>query len=320
MAILALEPKPWLLGAGVILDLLIGDPRYAAHPVRLMGGTLARMEAVLRRMGLAGYAGGVLLFLVLGLLWVCIPSAVVALLPEIAAVVVTVFLIYSLLALRDLVGHARQVEVAAGRSDLQAARVAVAALVGRDASTLDLAACRRAAIESLGENLTDGFLAPIFWYAVAGLPGILLFKVVSTMDSMVGYKTPRYIRFGRFGAKADDVMNWVPARMSWLFLSAVAAILPGYSGFKSLRIGWRQHGILPGPNSGWGEAATAGALQRKLVGPIWAQGKLVTDAWLGDASDLPAGTGADLRRARILTVATGVTFAVLSIAVLAVVR
>ncbi|MGH9486996.1 MAG: adenosylcobinamide-phosphate synthase CbiB [Terriglobales bacterium] len=319
MAIVALQPKPWLLGAGVLLDLLLGDPRYAAHPVRLIGGTLARIEGVLRRVGMAGYVGGVALFVVLSLLWVGLPSAVVAFLPKTAGAGVAIFLIYSLVALRDLLGHAWKVEIAAGHGDLQAARAAVATLVGRETSTMDLAACRRAAIESIGENLTDGFVAPVFWYAIAGLPGILLFKVVSTMDSMVGYKTPRYLRFGWLGARADDAMNWLPARLSWLLLSGVAGVLPGYSGQKGLRIGWRQHGIVPGPNSGWSEATTAGAIQRKLVGPIWAHGTLVTDVWLGEASDLPAGTGADLRRAAILAAAAGLAFAALSISVLAVV-
>ena len=95
-------------------------------------------------------------------------------------------------------------------------------------------------------------------------------------------------------------MNWIPARITWLLLGAVAWVLPGYSGRKALMVGWRQHAIVPGPNSGWSEAATAGALERRLIGPIWAGGQLVTDAWLGDANDLPAGEPRDFRRAAIL--------------------
>jgi adenosylcobinamide-phosphate synthase len=181
---------------------------------------------------------------------------------------------------------------------------------------MDGAACTRAAIESLSENLTDGFVSPVFWYALGGLPGLVLFKVVSTMDSMVGYKTERYFRFGWCGARTDDLMNWIPARITWLLLSVAAWVLPGYSGRKSLMVGWRQHGIVPGPNSGWSEAATAGALERRLIGPIWAGGQLVTDVWLGDADDVPAGEPRDFHRAAVLITATGVLAVAIAIGIL----
>ena len=211
------------------------------------------------------------------------------------------FLIYSLLALRDLLHHGWEVEHAAARNDLQGTRTAISKLVGRDTSKLDAAACRRAAIESLSENLTDGFVSPVFWYTVCGLPGLLLFKVVSTMDSMVGYKNARYLRFGWCGARTDDVMNWIPARLTWLLLTASAFLVPGCSARKSFAIGWRQHAIVPGPNSGWSEAAAAGAIQRKLVGPIWANGRIVTEAWLGDpARPHRQGQKKDFRRAQAI--------------------
>jgi adenosylcobinamide-phosphate synthase len=182
---------------------------------------------------------------------------------------------------------------------------------------MDLAACRRAAIESLSENLTDGFVSPIFWYAIAGLPGIVLFKVVSTMDSMVGYKTPLYLRFGWCGARLDDVMNWLPARINWLLLGLCAALLPGYSGSKALRIGWRQHALMPGPNSGWSEATTAGAIQRRLVGQIFKRGQLVTDLWLGDPNDPPAGDDSDVRRTSVLMTITGLCATALALLAIA---
>jgi adenosylcobinamide-phosphate synthase len=188
VGIVSLRPNPWFLAAGVLLDLLLGDPHYAAHPVRLIGRSLSGIERVLRKVGVAGYTGGILLFLVLSLLWVGGLSAFVVILAAVAGGAVQIFLIYSLLALRDLLRHGWDVERAARVRDLQSARAAIAKLVGRDTSRMDIAACRRAAIESLRENLTDGFLSPIFWYAIAGLPGLVLFKVVSTMDSMVGFK------------------------------------------------------------------------------------------------------------------------------------
>ena len=119
----------------------------------------------------------------------------------------------------------------------------MSALVGRDTDRMDAGACRRAAVESLSENLTDGFVSPVFWYVLAGIPGLVLFKVVSTMDSMVGYKTPRYLRFGWCGARLDDVMNFVPARLTWLVIAgprrAAARPVPagrrGESAFGSMR-------------------------------------------------------------------------------------
>ncbi len=320
MVLEILRPSAPLLAAAVLLDLLAGDPVYPAHPARLIGWTLTQLEKLLRALKLDGYIGGVLLFLLLAALWCGGTAALILGLARWnhwAALAVQVFLIYSLLALRDLLDHGWAVEQAARQGDLPEARCRVSRLVGRETDRMDLAACRRAAIESLSENLTDGFLSPIFWYAVAGLPGIVLFKVVSTMDSMVGYKTPQYLRFGWCGARLDDLMNWLPARISWLLISLCSLALPGFSAGKALRIGWRQHALMPGPNSGWSEATTAGAMQRRLVGQIWRRGELVTELWLGDANDPPAGDDTDVRRTSILVTVTGLSATLLALLAIA---
>jgi adenosylcobinamide-phosphate synthase len=181
---------------------------------------------------------------------------------------------------------------------------------------MDAAACRRAAVESLTENLTDAVVSPLFWYALGGLPGLVLFKVVSTMDSMVGYRTPPYRRFGCCGAKLDDAMNYVPARITWLLVAATAAILPGYSGRKALWHGFADHAVLPSPNSGWSEAAAAGALGRRLIGPIWSGGSLVTDVWIGADRDPPLGTDTDYDRSATLVAICSVLAAAITIGVL----
>ena len=124
------------------------------------------------------------------------------------------------------------------------------------------------------------------------------------MDSMVGYRTPRYAQFGWCGARLDDLFNLLPARLTWLLMAGVAFLLPGFSGRKALLAGWRQHALVPGPNSGWSEAAAAGAVQRRLVGPVWQDGKLVTEIWIGDEGDLEGGQAGDLRRMCVLVVAT----------------
>jgi adenosylcobinamide-phosphate synthase len=308
----SLRPTAVMLALAIALDLATGDPVYRWHPVRLMGASLALTERALRRAGADGYAGGILLCLVLSSVWVGGGSFVVSAVNGRSmwiARALHLFMLYSMLALGDLVRHAWRIERAVRRDDLTNAHVAVSCLVGRDTSPMDGAACRRAAVESVSENLVDGFTSAIFWYVVGGLPLLLLFKVVSTMDSMVGYKTPAYLRFGWCGARLDDAMNFVPARLTSLFIATVAAVLPGCSGPKALRIALAQHAWLPSPNSGWSEAAVAGALQRRLVGPLWRSGEMVTDIWIGEASDPPLATADDVRRALLLAGATGIVAA-----------
>jgi len=307
----SLAPQTSTLVAACALDWLIGDPVYPAHPVRLMGRTLSFLEDRLRAAGWDGYGGGICLFVLLSSIWVCVASVAVLAFHAVHPILgwtTHALVVYTLVALKDLIAHAQRVGAAADAGDLAGARVAISHLVGRDTDRMDAAACRRAAIESVSENLTDGFLSPIAWYTVAGIPGIVLFKVVSTMDSMVGYRTPRYRRFGWCGARADDVMNLLPARISWLLVAAVAAFLPGCSARKSLHVAWTQHAVVPGPNSGWSEAAVAGAIQRRLIGPIWVKGALVTEQWLGESGDPEAGSAEDLSRANRLVVASGILF------------
>ena len=307
----ALAPDPAALAAAAAVDLLLGDPVYPAHPVRLIGRTLQWFEGRLRAAGLDGYGGGVLLFVLLAGFWLPAFTAVVALAlaaSTTAAWLAHVLLVYTLLALGDLLHHVWRIESAVRRDAIEQARQAVSALVGRDTDRMDGPACRRAAVESLSENLTDGFVSPVFWYVLGGLPGILLFKIASTMDSMVGYKTPRYVQFGWCGARLDDLMNYVPARLTWLALAVVASVLPGFSGRKAWRIGLQQHAVLLGPNSGWSEAATAGALERRIVGPIWLRGAQVTDVWIGDPSDPALATAGDVNRALVLTAICGALF------------
>ena len=322
-AVIPLLPVLWpnaaALAFAVAADAVVGDPVYAWHPVRVIGRTLTWMEHRLRAAGLNGYGGGILLFVGLAVVSLGFVSVVLLLAVTTSAALawlIHVFLLYSLLALGDLLHHVWRIEQAVRAGDLPRARLGVSALVGRDTERMDGPACRRAAVESLSENLTDGFVSPVFWYVLGGLPGIVLFKVVSTMDSMVGYKTPRYLRFGWCGARLDDAMNYVPARLTWLVIAALAAVLPGYSARKAWTVGLRQHALLLGPNSGWSEAAAAGALERQIVGPIWLKGVQVTDLWIGDPSDPPFATSTDMTRALALVVSSGLVIAAVASAVL----
>ena len=300
MELTGLAPRADLLAAAMLLDLVIGDPAYRWHPIRLIGGSLTRVEARLRAAGADGRVGGCLLFFVLAAVWSGAAAALVAGAAELhpsAAGAVHLVLLYSLIALGDLLSHAGDVDAAVTAGDLPAARAAAGRLVRRDTETMDGPACRRSAIESLGESLVDGVVSPVFWYALGGIPGILLFKIVSTMDSMVGYRTERYRDFGWCGARLDDLLNLVPARVTWLLIASAAAPVPGASGREALRWGWRQHAVVPGPNAGWSEAALAGAIRRRLVGPIRLGGRLVTEVWIGDPGAHPGGSAEDYRRA-----------------------
>jgi adenosylcobinamide-phosphate synthase len=314
-----LAPAPVALIAALALDLAAGDPTYGWHPIRLIGATIVRVESGLRRVGLDGLGGGVALTAIVAAAWIALTAAIVLLAHRVSPWLgwaLHVALVYSLLALGDLLRHVWRVEQGLAAGDLEASRRAVGALVVRDADRLDAAACRRAAIESLAENLTDGVTSAVFWYAVAGLPGLVLFKVASTLDSMVGNRTPRYVRFGTAGARLDDVMNYVPARLTWLLLGLTALVVPGASARAAIAVGLDQHAVLPGPNSGWSEAAAAGAIRRRLVGPIWLRDVLVTELWIGRPDDPPAATRDDLVRALRLVAATGVLAALVAAAAL----
>jgi adenosylcobinamide-phosphate synthase len=314
-----LAPHSIALAVAVAIDFAVGDPEYPLHPVRLIGRSLQAIEGVLRRLGAHGYGGGIALFLLVATIWVAGVSGVVMSLSAFGTWLgwaAHVFVLYSFLALGDLLRHGRDIERAVARGTLDDARRNVSKLVGRDTDRMDGPACRRAAVESLSENLTDGFTSALFCYVIGGLPLLTLFKVVSTMDSMVGYRTPRYIRFGWCGARLDDLMNFVPARATWLLVAAVAAVLLGFSGRKALRVGIDQHALLPGPNAGWSEAAVAGAIGRRLVGPIWLNGQLVTDRWLGDAADPPLETADDYRRASRFIAISGISAAAAATAML----
>jgi adenosylcobinamide-phosphate synthase len=292
----------------LLLDVVLGDPPYPWHPVRLMGRALGAGEKTLRAAGLDGRCGGFLLFVWLtaacgGGAWLIGAAsralgtrAFGAAAGEAFAFAWALFLAYSLLALGDLAAHGRRIARASAAGDLAGARAAAAMLVGRDTDKMDAAACDRAAIESVAENLVDGVLSPLFWFALAGLPGLLVFKIASTMDSMVGYKTERYLRFGWFGARLDDALNWIPARLSLPLLAAAAALVPGCSPRGCWRAARSQHALLPGPNKGWSETAAAGALGVRLAGPIWKDGNLVNELWIGPADAPEGGRPGDVTR------------------------
>ena len=218
----------------------------------------------------------------------------------------------TLLAFRGLHDHAGAVARGLERS-LDAGRDAVSHIVGRDPASLDEAGVARGAIESIAENFSDGVVAPLFWYALAGLPGLFAYKAVNTLDSMIGHRTERYRHFGTAAARLDDLVNWLPARLAGLYFVAAGFLLPGASGGGAWRVMIRDAGRHRSPNAGWQEAAVAGALGFALAGPRRYRHETVDDAWMGDGrARLDAG---DIRRSLHLYITAG-TLVALTLAVL----
>jgi adenosylcobinamide-phosphate synthase len=236
--------------------------------VRFIGWLACSLETPLRRIfpsaKLAGFLAVVLVLVIVGgVAWGSL--VLVGLWQAWAADVMGVLFLWTGLACRDLTTHARAVRQALVAGDLPLARERVGWLVGRDTADMDEAEIARAAVESVGENLVDGVTAPLFWAAVGGPVGILLYKAVNTLDSTFGYRNERYLQFGWASARLDDVVNWVPARLTLPFMVA-ASWCQGLRPGATWRIGWRDHGQHPSPNSGWSEAAMAGALGVRLGG------------------------------------------------------
>ena len=300
-----LTPPLALILIACLLDAAFGDPVYPWHPIRVLGAWSLWWERRLFALGLNGYWGGVLhwLLVVGGALavWWGVHLSLGLIHPG-AAWLWDVFLAYSLLCLRDLLAHGRRVLDAL--DDLPTARQRLSMLVGRDTATLPRDGIVRATIESLAENLTDGVLTPLWALGLFGLPGLIVVKAVSSLDSMVGYNNARYRRFGWTAARSDDLVHWLPARLSVPLIALAAALLRLHP-----RLAWqaarRYHALLASPNSGWSEAAFAGALRVRLIGPIYYGGERLTEAFMGDP-DWPADLGnTDLRRALRLVLVCG---------------
>ncbi len=278
-----------ILAAALALDAAFGEPealwRRVPHPVVLIGRAIDALDARWNR-GPDRKAKGVAALIVVGGGAALIGAALAALpfgwLFELLGAAI-------LLAQRSLADHVSAVAAGLDRS-LEAGRAAVARIVGRDVSTADEAAVARAAIESGAENFSDGVVAPAFWFALFGLPGLLLYKAVNTADSMIGHRTPRHEAFGWAAARADDLMNLAPARLSALILSLAAGGLGGW------RIARRDAARHRSPNAGWPEAAMAAALGVALSGPRRYHGVTTDQPWLFAEGRRAAGR-ADIRAA-----------------------
>jgi adenosylcobinamide-phosphate synthase len=273
--------------AALAFDALIGDPdwlwRRLGHPVAWIGTLIGHLDRTLnredwsqRQRKSAGIASMAVIVAIAGLAGFLVQASV----PQTPFGHVALALIASIfIAQRSLYQHVAQVRSAFADGDLAAARQSVAMIVGRDPDLLDEAGVCRAAIESCAENFSDGVVAPVFWLALLGLPGLIVYKAINTADSMMGHRTERHESFGWAAARLDDLANLIPARLSALLL-AIAAPIAGGSVSTSLRVVKRDASKHRSPNAGWPESAVAGALGLALAGPRRYAEHVVDDPFL----------------------------------------
>ena len=270
--------------AAVIIDLVFGDPRWIAHPVEYIGKQIELLENVLRRFRIKETVGGVLLLVGTVAATVVTAEALISSLTVIfpwVGVAAGIFFSYACIAARSLHQESKLVADALAAGDLPEARRLLARIVGRDTEGLDEREMWRALVETVSENTSDGVIAPLLYLMIGGPVLGLAYKAVNTLDSMVGYKNERYLKFGWASARCDDLMNYLPARLTGLMMVVVAPLV-GLSGAEAWKIMVRDRRNHSSPNSGYPEAAAAGALGVQLGGTNLYGGVAVAKPTIGE--------------------------------------
>lgn len=317
--------------AGFVLDLLIGDPHFIPHPVRLIGSLISFCDKRLncdagyniseKKLNLIKYKRGMLLaFTVIFATFAMSVIIIVAAysINLYAGVIAEAVMTWQILATKCLRVESMRVYDALRTDGVHAGRRAVSMIVGRDTSVLDEAGVTRAAVETIAENTSDGVIAPMLYTAIGGPVLGFVYKAVNTMDSMLGYKNDKYMYFGRFAARLDDVVNFIPARIS-AYLMITAAFIGGrqFDGRNAYRIFKRDRFNHASPNSAQTESVCAGALRVQLAGDAVYFGKLVKKKYIGDG--LREIEYEDIKRANMLMYITAFLCELLSVAVMSLV-
>lgn len=317
--------------AGFVLDLLIGDPHFIPHPVRLIGSLISSLDKRLncdagynsseKKLNLIKYKRGMILaFTVIFATFAMSVIIIVAAysINLYAGVIAEAVMTWQILATKCLRVESMRVYDALRTDGVDAGRRAVSMIVGRDTSVLDAAGVTRAAVETIAENTSDGVIAPMLYTAIGGPVLGFVYKAVNTMDSMLGYKNDKYMYFGRFAARLDDVVNFIPARIS-AYLMIAAAFIGGrqFDGKNAYRIFKRDRFNHASPNSAQTESVCAGALRVQLAGDAVYFGKLVKKKYIGDG--LREIEYEDIKRANRLMYITAFLCELLSVAVMSLV-
>lgn len=262
---------------GWMLDILLGDPPYLPHPIVGFGKMISFGEHRLNKGNHRKIKGGIMavvyILLVFGVTWLIRQLLYQHIQP--LGITIDILIVFFCLAGTTLIREVRQVFVALDHS-LEEGRKQVARIVGRDTSALSAQEVRTAALETLAENLSDGVIAPLFWFALLGTPGMLAYKMVNTLDSMIGYRTQRYKNFGCWSAHIDDIANYIPARLTALLM----VLVTGH--WRLIGFVWRNGRRHASPNSGYPEAALAGILNCRFGGPHYYFGELFDKPYIGD--------------------------------------
>ena len=306
------------LPVAYILDLLFGDPSCIPHPIRGMGKTIGGCERLVRKWSGGSrekeLVGGIFLVLVNLLFWGIFSFGICFTGYQIhfgLGVAVESFLCFQLLAAKGLKSESLKVYDALTKGTIEEARTAVSMIVGRDTQDLTEEGVTKAAVETVAENFADGVTAPLFYMAIGGAFFGYLYKTVNTMDSMIGYKDEKYLHIGRAAAKLDDVCNYIPARLSAVFL-IMASPLCGLDARNAWRIWRRDRRNHASPNSAQTEAAAAGAMGIQLAGDAWYFGKLYKKKTIGDKNrDVVASDIVKVNQ--LMVAASGIALAVLSV-------
>lgn len=317
--------------AGFVLDLLIGDPHFIPHPVRLIGSLISFCDKRLncdagyniseKELNLIKYKRGMLLAFTVIFATFAISVIIIVAAYSInlyAGVIAEAVMTWQILATKCLRVESMRVYDALRTDGVDAGRRAVSMIVGRDTSVLDAAGVTRAAVETIAENTSDGVIAPMLYTAIGGPVLGFVYKAVNTMDSMLGYKNDKYMYFGRFAARLDDVVNFIPARIS-AYLMIAAAFIGGrqFDGKNAYRIFKRERFNHASPNSAQTESVCAGALRVQLAGDAVYFGKLVKKKYIGDG--LREIEYEDIKRANRLMYITAFLCELLSVSVMSLV-
>ena len=280
-----LLPSWYVLPAAFVLDLILGDSSSFPHPVRWMGKAIDVFEPYFRKIPcslvVSGFLFTIFLVVVTGMLTGLVLQSAQWLSPLVKSSIEIIF-IYFCISARSLENAAMEIHQDLIQHEVDKAREKSALVVGRDLDDYREDALSRATVETVAENLVDGVISPIFFAAIGGAPLAMIYKMVNTLDSMIGYKNEKYFYFGKASARLDDILNFIPARLSIPIIGMATQILSG-QGRRSVKTAIKEGANHSSPNAGYPEAAFAGALAVKLNGPNYYGGKLVPKPYIGVA-------------------------------------
>ena len=305
------------IACAYFLDLLIGDPRFSFHPVRIIGKTIQYLEKILRRtISNEKLGGSILTIIVIGstylITWSILKFA--SMVSIYFVFILNILLIYFAISVRDLAIHSYNIQKELERDNLFGAREKLGMIVGRDVEKLNEDEIIRGTVESVAESTVDGIISPLFYAFIGGAPLAMAFKAISTLDSMVGYKNEKYINFGWFSAKMDDIANFIPAWLSAIFISVAATFMAPKNGWGTLKTILRDGIKSPSPNAGIPESAYAGALGIQLGGANFYSGKKIEKPLIGKT--IKSRRIEDITRAIQLMYTTSVLSLVLGVIVI----